>query len=234
MKIKNPEKRLKQFWGKVDQKHIKSFFPFIKGPEILDVGCGNGSTTHHIATNSSWKCTGIDYEEEAITGVRKLFPLCNFLKADGENLPFENQRFNTIILRDMLHHLYKEADFKKVSSELNRVAAPNATLIIVDPNVIFILKLMHKILKHHDPECSYKDACIIMQKLGYHITQNKFNTLFSLPLSGGYIGINFVPNISVLHSLLLFTEKVSEVILKALGLGRFFCLRYLVVGEISN
>ena len=220
--------------GKGRPETHKNFFPFIKGPEILDVGCSNGSTTHHIATNSSWKCTGIDYEEEAITGARKLFPSCNFLKADGENLPFENQRFNTIILRDMLHHLYKEADFKKVFSELNRVAAPNATLIIVDPNVIFILKLMHKILKHHDPECSYKDACIIMQKLGYHITQNKFNTLFSLPLSGGYIGINFVPNISVLHSLLLFTEKVGEVILKALGLGRFFCLRYLVVGEKSN
>jgi SAM-dependent methyltransferase len=231
MKIKYPEKRLEQFWGKVDQKHIKSFFPYIKGPEILDVGCGNGSTTNHISTNSNWKCTGIDYKEEAIAGAYKLFPSCNFLKADCEYLPFENQRFNTIILRDVLHHLYKEADFNKVSSELNRVAAPNATMIFFDPNVIFILKLMRMIIKHHDPECSYKDACNIMQGLGYNITQTKFNTLFSLPLSGGYIGINFVPNISVLHSLLLITEKVNEVILQALGLGRFFCLRYLVVGE---
>jgi peptide methionine sulfoxide reductase MsrA len=51
------------------------------------------------------------------------------------------------------------------------VAAPNAIPIIFDPNVIFILKLMRKILKHHDPECSYKDACKVMQGLGDHITQ---------------------------------------------------------------
>jgi len=230
MKISNPEKRLSQFWGKVDRKHVNHIIEFVDGKKILDMGCGYGTTTNYLL-QMGYDSIGIDYSEEAVAAAKKRFPNGNYLFANAESMPFKDQEFDVIILRDALHHFVGEADFEKVKDEILRVAAPQATMIFFDPNINPILKLMRRISKHDDEECDFESACKIMSDMHFETKHKSFNTLFSLPLSGGYVGLNFVPNVPMLYKIILFVERGCEVIVNALGLGRTFCWRYIIVGK---
>ncbi len=230
MKIKNPEKRLNQFWGQVDKKHIKSIAEYITGGKVLDLGCGLGTTTKYV-TDLGLECVGIDYDDEVISYCKSTYPDCIFQAADAEKLPFEDKSFDTIILRDALHHFFGEADFDKVKSEIIRVAKSNARIIFFDPNVNLLLKTMRKLSAHKDEECKYETAVRIMNEMGFKIIHHSFNTVYSLPLSGGYVGINFIPSVNLLYKIVLHTENVYEWLINMLGLGRHLCWRYLIVGE---
>jgi ubiquinone/menaquinone biosynthesis C-methylase UbiE len=230
MNINNPEKRLARFWGKVDQKHINSFVPFLVGENILDLGCGNGTTTSTIC-QLGYRCTGIDYDKTSINYCLSKYPGARFQHANVEDLPFKDNYFDTIILRDALHHFYREADFAKVKSEILRVASRSARVIFFDPNINFILKSMRKLTSHKDAECNYETARKIMNEMSLEIIHSEFNTPFSLPLSGGYVGLNFVPNIEQLQNTLLRIENGLELIINKARLGRHLCWRYLLVGQ---
>lgn len=229
MKIKNPEKRLTQFWGKVDQKHIHSFEPFITGNRILDMGCGYGTTSFTL-TQSGLTCIGIDNDQTAIDYCKLNYPQVNFQFATAEQLPFEDDYFDCIVLRDALHHFYREADFEKVKSEILRVSNSNALIIFFDPNVNFLLKILRRLSFHNDAECTYKDALQITRDLNLTVIHTSFNTVFSLPLSGGYVGINFTPNIQWVQHALLKIERSLEYLLNKSKLDRYVCWRYLIVG----
>lgn len=233
MKIKNPQDRLSKFWGKVDHKHVNDIARHVRGKSVLDMGCGYGTTTAHL-TAAGFECTGIDYEPSVILAARERFPHCSFREANAESLPFESNSFDTVILRDALHHFYGEANFEKVKSEIKRVARKNARLIFFDPNVNFLLKTMRKISFHKDEECNYETARAIMKELGFEIIHSNFNTVYSLPLSGGYVGINLVPGIKPLHKMILRSETAFEKLVNKMRLGRYVCWRYNIVGERTS
>lgn len=230
MKINNPEKRLGTFWGKVDQKHISTIADFLYGSNVLDMGCGFGTSTSKI-TEMGYNCIGIDYDAPTIKSATERFPNCNFQIANAEELPFETNYFDVIILRDALHHFYGEANFEKVKSEISRVAKPNSRIIFFDPNVNLMLKTMRKISFHKDEECDFDTAREIINETDFKIIHENFNTLYSLPLSGGYVGINFVPNIKFIWTLLLASENIFEKVINRIGLGRHLCWRYMLVAE---
>src|SRR6185436_17527850 len=133
MKINNPEKRLNQFWGRVDKKHIESITMYVTGNKILDMGCGLGTTTNYI-TNSGLNCIGIDYDNDVIDYCQRTYSKASFKVANAEQLPFADGTFDTVILRDALHHFYGEANFEKVKAEILRVSKPGARIIFFDPN----------------------------------------------------------------------------------------------------
>ena len=230
MKINHPEKRLKQFWGQVDQKHIKAIGDHLLGDTILDMGCGLGTTTAFLS-KMKFNCTGIDYDDAVIDYCKNKYPECSFQAANAEQLPFEDGRFDTVILRDALHHFYGEADFNRVKKEIARVSKSHSRIIILDPNINFILKTARRISFHKDEECDYETATGIVKEMGYTIIHRGFNTLFSLPLSGGYVGINFVPNIRPIQNALLGTELFFEKVINKVGLSRQLCWRYVIVGQ---
>ncbi len=233
MNISNPKKRLKRFWGKVDQKHIAEITKFLCGKTVLDMGCGYGTTTSKI-TELGYDCIGIDYDVNTVETAKNEFPHCKFLVANAEDLPFESNYFDVIILRDALHHFYGEANFKKVQSEILRVAKSTSRIIFFDPNINFVLKTMRKISSHDDEECDFETAKEVMNNFNYQIIHTGFNTVFSLPLSGGYVGINFVPEIKPIQNLILAMENIVEKIIIKTGGGRYLCWRYIIVGETKK
>lgn len=235
MEIKDPYKRLYKFWGFVDNKHIETIAKFIKGEEILDLGCGYGTTTAYISKNLGKNCTGVDNDEKSIDLCKKINAIDNFILADAENLPFKNSSFNTIILRDSLHHFYMESDFNKIKSEIMRVAKNGCRIIFFDPNVNTMIKLSRKLIFHNDAECDYKTALQIAEESGLSIVHKSFNTVISLPLSGGYVGINFVPDIEIIKKAIIRLDMILEKAVNYFGLGKHLCWRYLIVAEkISN
>lgn len=232
MKIKDPEKRLYQFWGKVDKKHITIISKWVIGNSILDVGSGFGTTSGEISKLKDKKPIGIDYDQTSIETAKRLYPNGTYLFQNCESLSFPDSHFDTIILRDVLHHLKGESDFTKSISELIRVIKPNGRILIFDPNINFILKTARNISAHKDEECTYEEALQILQGMNCKIIHKEFNTVYSLPLSGGYVGLSLVPNINFVHTALLSAERVTEKIINSLKIGRYLCWRYLIVSEV--
>lgn len=228
MRIKNPSKRLNKFWGKVDRKHIEIISKFIKGKKVLDMGAGYGTTTTYLQ-DQGFDVLAIDFDDDSIKVAKEINSTINYLKLNVEDLPFENSTFDTLILRDALHHFYGEADFSKIKTEINRILKPDGVVIFFDPNINFLLKILRKISNHNDEECSFEEAIKIMNELNLNIIHNSFNTIYTLPLSGGYVGVNFIPQINIIQSALLFTERIFEKLIQN-KLGRQIAWRYMIVG----
>ncbi len=233
MEIKNPEKRLDMFWGRVDRKHINHIADQCKGKDILDMGCGHGTTTA-ILTEKGFNSIGIDYHGETVAKAQERYPQCTFREANAEALPFKDNQFDTIVLRDALHHFYGEADFGKVKKEILRVAKPDARIVFFDPNVHLLLRTMRSLSRHLDEECDYETALKIMDELGGKVIHKSFNTLYSLPLSGGYVGYNFIPNSRPIWNFILASERFVEKIVNRVGIGRYICWRYVITGELNT
>ena len=176
------------------------------------------------------ECVGIDDDPNEIDKARRLFPGCSYACENAENLTFEAGYFDTIIVRDSLHHLYQDADFEKVKTEILRVSHRGTVLIFFDPNVNFMLRTFRFLSAHKDAECNFGTARRIMSELGFREIHVSFNTLFSLPLSGGYVGINFVPGSKILWNSILTAERFFEKLADTVGLSRWLGWRYLIVG----
>lgn len=229
MEIKDASKRLKKFWGKVDQKHIYEIEKHVTGKDVLDMGAGYGTTTTYLASKG-YNVIAFDLDSDSIEIAKKLNPEINYRKLNAEQLPFEDNSIDTLILRDALHHFVGEADFKKVKNEMCRILRNNGNIIFFDPNVNFIMKTLRKISKHEDEECTYEEALEIMKGMNLDIIHKSFNTIYSLPLSGGYVGINFIPQLNILQNFILYTEKIFEKLIQN-RIGRRFAWRYVIVGK---
>jgi ubiquinone/menaquinone biosynthesis C-methylase UbiE len=234
MKIKHPEKRLEKFWGAVDRKHIDLIQEWVPAGTVLDVGCGYGTTTAAVDAMDGVTCIGIDSDAESLAIARRLHPECNVQNQNCEDLPFEDNTFDGVIMRDVLHHLYREANFDRVRSELIRVAKVGARVIILDPNVNLILRVARVIARHDDAECTLADALTVLAGMNCRVVHRSFNTVYSLPLSGGYVGINLVPPAAFLQRLILSSEERVERLVARVGLDGALSWRYLVVAELSK
>ena len=231
MKIHNSEKRLQKFWGKVDEKHIRLIEEWVTGNHILDMGAGYGATTGYLSKKKDIHCVAMDCDPEMADKAKNIFPGINYVQANAEHLPFEAKTFDTIILRDALHHFLAEADIEKVKGEIARVAKDQSRVIFFDPNVNWVLKSLRWLSNHKDEECHFEQALGIMQSMGFTIIHKGFSTIFSLPLSGGYVGINFVPNNKWIQNGILKTERFLERKINSFHVQRNLFWRYIIVGE---
>ena len=84
--------------------------------------------------------------------------------------------------------------------------------------------------KHKDEECTYEEAIKKMKELNLEIIHKSFNTVYSLPLSGGYVGINFIPQLKFLQNIILYTEEILEKLIQN-SFGRRIAWRYIIVGK---
>ena len=79
---------------------------------VLDAGCGTGAITRHILNHSTpHKMTAIDFSETRLAQAKKLTALeCNtsdiiFKRVDMLNEKLEEDQFDLIISRFVMHHL---------------------------------------------------------------------------------------------------------------------------------
>tara|TARA_B110000037_G_C17122958_1_gene506680 strand:+ start:3557 stop:4255 length:699 start_codon:yes stop_codon:yes gene_type:complete len=231
MDINQPSERLKSFWGKVDQKHINHIVTHVKGKRVLDMGAGYGTTAGFLHKNG-YNATAFDLDDDSIAVSKILNPGLDYQKLNAENLPFKDGEFDTLILRDALHHFIGEADFSKIQSEMNRILKPGGNIIFFDPNVNKLILTLRKLSKHDDEETTYEEALAVFKDMNYDIVHKSYNTLFSLPLSGGYVGVNFIPNIPFLYTIILKLESFFELLVQNV-IGRHLAWRYVIVGRKS-
>ena len=79
-----------------------------KDKHVLEIGCGPGSITKILADQNNCKVTGLELDPEAI---KKVTPYCvKVMQADLNSIGWpqllENNKFDVVVVADVLEHLY--------------------------------------------------------------------------------------------------------------------------------
>lgn len=103
------------------------------GGAVLDVGCGDGKFTRGL-TGLFAAVTGVDPKEKAIARARAAAAAegkdVEFLVGDGQALPFEDGRFDAVVISNSLHHI---PDPRRGLAEAARVLRPGGALYVMEP-----------------------------------------------------------------------------------------------------
>lgn len=112
--------------------------PMVKGPlppsppmHVLDIGCGDGKSTHRIKYNLSkkMKVMGIDKDPYLIDQAVDNYPDCTFQKDDIRDSSLPSDRFDLIFLINVLHEIHPR-DIQSVLKEIRRVSKPDSILYL--------------------------------------------------------------------------------------------------------
>lgn len=196
---------------------------------VLDFGCGFGSLVDHLR-QSGKKAVGVDMLDFCVQSGKQRFPEADLRCSQGGFADWGDQSVDAILLKDVIHHIADEDDIDAFLSEVRRVATKK--LVISDPNPTWILLFCRWLIGHIDPALKPADAVRLLEDRGFKCQPVKYSNLYSLPLSGGYVGRPLVPRSKVLSAILRGIDKICASVLNTFGLGRFFCWRYLLVAEI--
>jgi len=122
---------LKKIYINWYQTFIKEIAQY-NGEGILEIGSGGGFFK--------------DLYPQVITSDILPLPHCN-MKFDAENIPFESNSLNAILMLNVLHHIPNSEIFLK---EVNRVLKPKGKLIMIEPATTFFSKIIYTTI-HHEP-----------------------------------------------------------------------------------
>ncbi|MDD5589691.1 MAG: class I SAM-dependent methyltransferase [Candidatus Portnoybacteria bacterium] len=115
---------------------VKNIFPS-PTMTLLDVGCGNGYFTCHLA--KFFDVTGLDFSPVML----QKNPHKKLVQGDANVLPFGDKSFDVVFCSDLLHHL---PDPEKAVKEMTRVA--KNFVAISEPNrnnpLMFLFGLLKK------------------------------------------------------------------------------------------
>lgn len=127
-----------------------------KGEKVLDIGCGPGWLVRNYAENGA-EITAVDISNSAVDLTKKMLEIYqlkgNIIKANAEELPFENNTFDFISSSGVLHHT---PDMQKAINEAYRVLKPGcrATISIYYKNILLtptIFPIMLKVFNFLNP-----------------------------------------------------------------------------------
>jgi SAM-dependent methyltransferase len=228
MKINNPQQRLKSLWGIIDRQHNRLIASKLSGRRVLDVGCGYGSLVNYL-TEQGFEAEGIDDDEKSVSTAQAVFPGVKVRLENAESLDeYPSSSFDSVVLKDALHHLVCEGDFQVSSKTLRRLLKPGGRLVILDPNPMWILKTARKLSAHDDVEVDPKLALRLLEENSFQPLGIEYFEMIGLPLSGGYVGVRFVPNIGVLNRAVAGLNTGVSKLAGQIGLGPNLCWRYLI------
>jgi SAM-dependent methyltransferase len=128
------------------RRDLVGMLPAANG-NYLEIGCGNGATLEYLKANGADYVAGVDINAEAIAAAKKRGLDTAFVAdIEKDNLPFEKNFFDGIILADVLEHLYDPLDAVKKMRSYLRV---DGVMVISIPNVKYY-KLLHRLILHDE------------------------------------------------------------------------------------
>ena len=127
---------------------LLSFINIKEDQKFLEVGCGNGAVSKHVARKYPLIVTGVDVDLEQIQLAQQNIddiPNIQFLTIDATNLLFQDDYFDIVLSFGVMHHISNWLDSLK---EIRRILKPRGYFIYFD--IIFPnwLARIGKLFKH--------------------------------------------------------------------------------------
>jgi SAM-dependent methyltransferase len=97
---------------------------------ILEIGCYHGSFLS-LLDGEATLVVGIDPDVNAVARGTKSSAKVKWAAAFGEQLPFKDDSFDSVIMLDVLEHVWDE---KQVIREIGRVLIPEGSLVLSTPH----------------------------------------------------------------------------------------------------
>lgn len=145
--------------------------------KVLDIGCGNGVLTFEVAKKAK-KVVGIDLDEKNIKIAKKKYqaPNIEYLVGDAvKDLP--NQRFDVIILSNVLEHIENRAEFLQKIKNLAPKILIRAPMINRDWITLYKKELgvEWRLDKTHYVEYTLESFKEELEKAGLNLEKIQFN-----------------------------------------------------------
>jgi SAM-dependent methyltransferase len=232
MKIADPQERLMTAWGRIDRQHNELIAARLAGNRVLDVGCGYGSLVSYLGSRG-FQAEGIDFDPASIEAACKMFPGAPVHLENAETLErYPAKSFDSIVLKDALHHLVCEGNFRGSCETFRRLLVPGGRVVVLDPNPMWILRLSRRVAAHDDVSVDPQRALSVLGDNGFEIRGIDYYEIFGLPLSGGYVGVRLVPNWPFMNAGLAGLNRIASSVVNAFRLGPQLCWRYIIHADM--
>ena len=222
--------RLDGFYGRVDTRMNEKVTQWVSGEKVLDIGCGFGQLVEYLRIKG-YDATGIDMLPEFIKVGKRRFPNAHLLSMEFDDLVSTGNLFDTVILKDTLHHIWDESDVSRFLQQVKEVCCQR--ILILDPNPTLLLRLARWIIKHKDPFCSPEEAKKSLSEAGFVLVYEDYAEFLAFPLSGGFIGKEMIGNYAI-GSIILTLDRIIVKFLRTISLSKIFCWRYLLVADVQD
>ena len=115
-----------QGMGRWYHGRLREIYQFHVSPNqnVLEVGCAEG---HLLASLKPARGVGIDFSEEMIFRAKKQYPAFEFIHADAHDLSGLNEKFDIIILSDLVNDLW---DVQRVFEQLKPLCTSHTRIIL--------------------------------------------------------------------------------------------------------
>ena len=116
--------------------------PLRAGWRYLDVGCGNGLATLHVADTLGLRAVGVDVDPAQIELARLAAGSrrdVSFVTASATQLPFATASFDIVSSNKTMHHV---PEWWLALDEIKRVVAPGRYVVFADLNVPSALAML--------------------------------------------------------------------------------------------
>ena len=118
-------------------------------PRIIDIGCGTGEILNSL---ESVYYEGFDISNTYIETAREMFksrPDCYFYAKEFKPTETRGKEFDIALLKGLLHHLGDE-EVCSLLSDVNKVLAPNALVLAIDPVFLPKQNIISRFLVKYD------------------------------------------------------------------------------------
>lgn len=218
------EAQLHSLYGKVNEDQDREIIAVVTGHTVLDVGAGYGLLSRRLKERG---LNTIAIEPNAQTRViAKKWNGVDELPYGIYETPFEDNFFDTVILRECVEHL----DFQKALHEIRRIC--NGRVLIFQTNLNPLIDLARKRIGHEEfnpQKRSYYQKNL--ETFGFKNQIVTFRDPVAFPLSGGYHAKQLLPKNERIELSVLGIDKAITKIMKITHLGSTFCWRYLLIAD---
>jgi len=140
--------------------------------KFLEVGCGSGGVSRHIAEKHLLNVTGTDLDPELVQLARENINNSldiQFLEADSTNLPFEDDHFDIVLSFGVMHHI---PNWLGALDEIKRILKAKGYLVYFDILYPKFTAWVGGFFKH-------KYGITTLQGLNSFIEKNNFSVIYS-------------------------------------------------------
>lgn len=128
----------RRYHASTEWRAVRAFLPMVVGT-ALDLGAGRGISSYALASDG-WKTTALEPDPSDVVGAGAVRSLVNetglsidVVQEWGESLPFQNDSFDLVHGRQVLHHA---RDLNRLCAEIGRILKPGGVFIATREHVI--------------------------------------------------------------------------------------------------